>query len=836
MLELIRINMEKLRIYKFSISIGKHSSTQTEGGMRLSVIIPFHRGEAYLKDCLDSLKEQTYRDMEILLVCDHVMKEELTLLADYESDLSIGVYHLEDRFGVAAARNLGLEKALGDYVYFLDSDDYLYGNTIDNLMQAAGLREDDIIYGKKKPTWFKRSIYLAMKQEQESGDIEEEEEDSAIESSELEVENEGDNGKDTDAEEDAGDEKDDQGDKEGIKEGEDEEGKAGQDGVRWDDEADSSDAIGSLELQEKERRKRTMQAYRILVSKRKGVRYISVLNILFKRSLLEDHKIRFHEKMIYFSDLPFLMETFSKTDRFCKRLSAVYIKRKHNDAINFPALSQIKDPDRFYEFLAVYYETVERLPGDSDLRSRVDKKYIKYYAINYAPLLKRSKNDIWRNENFLRMSEIARGMDRHLIRDLKGYKKKIIKALIHKNVKKSIRIVKVHLGYKKLRRILKNRKSFAKFLYVNSFLKKPMKNNWILFESFFGKSYSDSPKYIYEYLAKNSPGEYKFIWVINKKGTQIPYKHRKVKRFSIRYSYYMARCGYYIFNGRQPEWVRKREGNIFLQTWHGTPLKRLVFDMEDVSSATPRYKQQVYKQSRAWDYLIAPNAFSAKTFRRCFMFHNKILETGYPRNDLLHAPDREELAVSIRQKLGIPHDMKTILYAPTWRDDEFYEKGRYKFELALDPDYMKRNLGDEYVLLIRTHYFIADSLDISALGGFAVNVSRYDDITELYLISDILITDYSSVFFDYANLKRPMLFFTYDLEKYRDVLRGFYLDIEKEVPGPLLFTTEEIVDAVKDIDTIKLNYMERYMKFYHRFCGWEDGQASKKVVESVFSK
>jgi CDP-glycerol glycerophosphotransferase len=278
----------------------------------------------------------------------------------------------------------------------------------------------------------------------------------------------------------------------------------------------------------------------------------------------------------------------------------------------------------------------------------------------------------------------------------------------------------------------------------------------------------------------------------------------------------------------------KREGNIFLQTWHGTPLKRLVFDIDDISSATPKYKQEVYKQSRAWDYLIAANGFSSETFKRCFLFENTMLDTGYPRNDILHSPDRDQIAAIIKNRLGIPKDKKTILYAPTWRDDEFYAKGQYKFELQLNLDMMKQELGDEYVLLLRTHYFIADSLDVSHLSGFAYNLSKYDDISELYLISDILITDYSSVFFDFANLKRPMLFFTYDLEKYRDVLRGFYIDIEKEVPGPLVYTSEEVVESIKDIDSIREKYQDRYEEFYNRFCGWEDGQASKKVVESVF--
>ena len=129
-----------------------------------------------------------------------------------------------------------------------------------------------------------------------------------------------------------------------------------------------------------------------------------------------------------------------------------------------------------------------------------------------------------------------------------------------------------------------------------------------------------------------------------------------------------------------------------------------------------------------------------------------------------------------------------------------------------------------------------DSLDLTAYQGFAFNGSTYNDIARLYLISDILITDYSSVFFDYANLRRPMLFFTYDLEKYRDILHGFYIDVEEELPGPMLFTTEEIVDSIKRLPEVVDRYKEKYDVFYEKYCGWEDGNASKKVVEAVFGK
>ena len=373
-----------------------------------------------------------------------------------------------------------------------------------------------------------------------------------------------------------------------------------------------------------------------------------------------------------------------------------------------------------------------------------------------------------------------------------------------------------------------------KYLYQHKYINKPIKENLIMFETFMGKSYADSPKYIYEYLGKNYPGKYEFVWVLNDPHEKLPYGGKIVKRFTREYAYYLGVSKYFVFNIRQPLWFRKREEQVFLETWHGTPLKRLAFDQEEVTAASPTYKAQFYRQKKEWDYLIAPNKFSSDIFKSCFMYDGNMLETGYPRNDLLSASNRDEIALNLKKKLGIPLDKKTILYAPTWRDDEYYGNGRYKFKLKLDLDLLKKELGDQYVVLLRTHHYIADNLDVTGLEDFAFNLSKYDDITEIYLISDICITDYSSVFFDYANLKRPLLFYTYDLDKYRDVLRGFYIDMETELPGPLVFSSEEVVDKIKNIDQLNADYQEKYQQFYQRFCSWEDGNASKRVVEEVF--
>lgn len=300
----------------------------------------------------------------------------------------------------------------------------------------------------------------------------------------------------------------------------------------------------------------------------------------------------------------------------------------------------------------------------------------------------------------------------------------------------------------------------------------------------------------------------------------------------------MARAKYWVFNTRLPKHVKKRDETVYLQTWHGTPLKRLGVDIEAVQmpgTDTGRYKKNFTFESSRWDYLISPNQYSSDIFRRAFNFDNKMLEYGYPRNDILHQANQGDID-RIKKKAGIPVDKKVILYAPTWRDNQFIEKGKYSFELPLDLDRMREELSDEYVLVLRLHYLVASQLELTGYEDFAYDLSTYDDIAELYLISDILVTDYSSVFFDYANLNRPILFYTYDLDDYKGKIRGLYFDIETEVPSPLLMTSDELINAIKNIDELNENYKEKYKEFYNRFCSWENGKAAENVVKTVFGE
>ncbi|MBS4174054.1 CDP-glycerol glycerophosphotransferase family protein [Bacillus sp. FJAT-49736] len=367
----------------------------------------------------------------------------------------------------------------------------------------------------------------------------------------------------------------------------------------------------------------------------------------------------------------------------------------------------------------------------------------------------------------------------------------------------------------------------------------PVKKNLIVFESYSGKQYSCNPRALYEYLKENYP-HYQLVWSVKKEyenifiGRKIPY----IRRFSIKWLIMMARAQYWINNARLPLWIDKPRHTTYLQTWHGTPLKKLAEDMDEVyipGTNTELYKQNFRKATSKWDYLISPNKYSTDIFKRAFNFNKTMIESGYPRNDFLYNCRNQQTIEEIKKRCHIPMDKKVILYAPTWRDDDFYSKGKYKFDIKLDLDKLRTEFGNEYVIILRMHYLVAENFDLSPYEGFAYDLSNHEDIRELYLISDLLITDYSSVFFDYANLKRPILFYTYDIQHYRDKLRGFYFDFEKEAPGPLLTTTEEVMEAIKEVEKAQFQVDESFQEFYNTFCYLENGNSSKKVVEKLFA-
>ncbi|MGI2327555.1 CDP-glycerol glycerophosphotransferase family protein [Planococcus sp. YIM B11945] len=363
----------------------------------------------------------------------------------------------------------------------------------------------------------------------------------------------------------------------------------------------------------------------------------------------------------------------------------------------------------------------------------------------------------------------------------------------------------------------------------------PKKQKLVVFESFHAKQFSDSPRAIYEYMKDHHP-DFKLLWSIDKdaekmfRDFQVPF----VRRFTFRWFLTFPRAKYWVNNVRLPSWMPKPHNTVYLQTWHGTPLKKLGIDIGEIhmpGTKTSTYKKNFVTEAAKWDYLVSPNAYSTEIFRRAFHYSGKVIESGYPRNDILTNPS-EELTANLKKKLGIPAEKKIMLYAPTWRDNEFYQKGKYKFEFQFDLENWKKEFGQEWVLLSRMHYLVAENFDFSAHEGTVYDVSSYPDIRDLYLISDLMITDYSSVFFDYAILNRSIIFFMYDLEQYRDELRGFYIDMEKEAPGPIVQSEEALFQAMHEGATAAVETSHVFQAFRRKFAALEDGRATERVVKA----
>ena len=360
----------------------------------------------------------------------------------------------------------------------------------------------------------------------------------------------------------------------------------------------------------------------------------------------------------------------------------------------------------------------------------------------------------------------------------------------------------------------------------------------IAFCTFDGRDYSDSPKAVYEYVKQSSRYEdYRFVWLFNDPAKYLFLEDERtsiVKTGTKEADRYMQKAGYWIFNFRAPDRYEPKADQVYVQCWHGTPLKRLGYDITcsgNVMNSVSEIREKYRSDAERFDYMTSCCSFVTDKFISAWNLketgrEDAVLETGYPRNDRLAKYSVKDME-KVKKELGLPEDRKIILYAPTWRDDQHDADIGYVYDNPVDFDYLREELSDEYVILFRAHYLVANSFDFKSYDGFVYDVSGYDDINDLYIAADILITDYSSVFFDYALLERPMYFYMYDMESYATELRGFYINTDT-LPGPIVKTEQELVEAIK-LDKGKTN-LEEFNREYNTM---NDGKASQRLAEAL---
>jgi CDP-glycerol glycerophosphotransferase len=354
----------------------------------------------------------------------------------------------------------------------------------------------------------------------------------------------------------------------------------------------------------------------------------------------------------------------------------------------------------------------------------------------------------------------------------------------------------------------------------------------VIYLSFGGRQYSDSPRALHEELVRRD-SSLEHLWVVSDARCAVPDSAAVLRAGSRDYYDALAGARFVVANGFLPDWFERRPDQVVVQTLQGTPLKRIGLDVPHLKS-TMRRSWKWAAQVATWQYLVSPSAFATPVLRQAYGVEGEVLEIGLPRNDLLAAPERR--GGEVRAALGLPAGARVVLYAPTYRDHVVDRRGRYRLDQHLDVERLLPALGPDGVLLIRKHPLVADPV-LTGHDPRVHDVSAWPDATELLAAADVLVTDYSSLAFDFANTGRPMLFFTYDLELYRDEIRGFYIDLEAEAPGPLLRTTDELADALGSVGAgAPAEYAARYRSWRGRFCELDDGRASARLAERLFSE
>ncbi|WP_375474666.1 CDP-glycerol glycerophosphotransferase family protein [uncultured Jatrophihabitans sp.] len=351
----------------------------------------------------------------------------------------------------------------------------------------------------------------------------------------------------------------------------------------------------------------------------------------------------------------------------------------------------------------------------------------------------------------------------------------------------------------------------------------------IVYHSFEGR-YSDNPRALHERWIAERPGD-EHIWLVaDDHRAAFPAQVSTVEWGTPACVAALEAADLLIANTHTDlEWAKRPDAR-YLQTWHGTPLKRI---HHDVLWAPPGRLARLDEDVAKWDVLVSPNEASTPRLRHAFGFGGEVLETGYPRNDVLQSAAAPAVRRRVRAELGLAEDTIAILYTPTWRDDAVFDDTRPVLGYGLDIAALTDQLDDRHCLLLRSHAMETGRHSV-ATGPRLRDVSYFGDIAELYLAADALVTDYSSTMFDFAVTGKPLLFYAYDYELFRDEIRGFYFDLLDEAPGPVLRDHDQLAAAVRNLQDVRNDYAGRYAAFARRYCALEDGRAGERVLERLW--
>lgn len=340
----------------------------------------------------------------------------------------------------------------------------------------------------------------------------------------------------------------------------------------------------------------------------------------------------------------------------------------------------------------------------------------------------------------------------------------------------------------------------------------------VFFESFYGQNASCNPLALDQEIASQRPDIVRY-WAVADASVAVPNGAVRVMEGSTAWWQARAEARLIVVNDWLRNRFRRRKHQTVLQTWHGTMLKKLALSRKRIGV---RSALATLRERSRWDILLAQNSHAARVFRRSYGYFGRIWEEGYPRDDKLLTAD----ASAIRARLGIHDDVRVLLYAPTWRDD------RPDHVDHLDVSHFAEQLEAGYVTLIRGHSRTLQPGNDVRAGG-VIDVTSYPDVSDLFVVADALITDYSSVMFDFTVTGKPIFFFTPDLDRYRKVLRGFYFDLLPVAPGPVVHDAAQLAELVRTTDSVPAEFAQKYEAWKKRFNPHDDGHAAERIVSRL---
>jgi CDP-glycerol glycerophosphotransferase len=354
----------------------------------------------------------------------------------------------------------------------------------------------------------------------------------------------------------------------------------------------------------------------------------------------------------------------------------------------------------------------------------------------------------------------------------------------------------------------------------------PLDPRLVVYSAYWGTAFSCNPRAVYLAMRELRP-DLQAVWVV-KAGSEgvVPDGVDVVVEGTGPYYRVMARATYFVNNVNFANDIVKRPGQIHLQTHHGTPLKTMGLDLVHAAHSSLGLNfRRLMKRVQRWDYSISANEFTTEIWERVYPSGTyESLETGYPRNDeLARATDADR--ARIRADLGIDDEARVLLYTPTHREDT------KQYVPLLDPVALAESLGPTWTILMRSHYFYREA----ATGSHprVLDVANHPSIEELSIASDVLVTDYSSLMFDFAVLDRPIVIYAPDWDEYR-TQRGTYFDLMAEPPGAVAFTQDELARLLTDGRHDDEASTAARASFRARFVALEDGDAARRVVERVW--